>query len=93
MKKTIYISEHIVASASEVEQMIHDRDITEVKYQNPRHQLFHDIKIAPFRAYKGPWGRELLYWDGREAYVRATEARALEIRHHISDLLFGNHTG
>lgn len=89
MKKTFYISEHVVASNREVEQLILDGDIREVKYRSPRHQIFHDIKIAPFKAYKGPWGTEMLYWDGNEAYVRVTEERAIQIRTHISDLLFG----
>jgi hypothetical protein len=90
MKKTIVISEHIVASNQEMKIMMIDGDITKFIPRDKRHRLFWNIKHSPFNTYKGPWGNEHLFWDGKNpAFVRTTESRSLEIRQHISDLLFG----
>jgi len=90
MKRHIHLDEHIVASNEEIKILLIDGDITEFVPRNPRHQLFWRIKTCPYQTFKGPWGRELLFWDGAmPAFVQTTESRSLEIRQHISDLLFG----
>jgi hypothetical protein len=90
MKQHILLSEHQVASASEIKQLLLDGDITEFVPRGARHKLFWNIKIAPYASYKGPWGNELIYWDGvNAAVVKSTESRSHEIRQHISDCLFG----
>ena len=90
MKPHIQLSEHQVASMSEIKQLLLDGDITEFVPRNQRHKLFYKIKISPYVSYKGPWGNELLYWDGvNAAVVTCTESRSHEIRQHISDCLFG----
>lgn len=90
MNRYIRTDEHLVASRQEMTILLIDGDIREFIPKNERHRLFHEIKHAPNRTYKGPWGTELLYWDGvNPAFVRATEERSQVIRQHISDCLFG----
>lgn len=90
--RKVFVTEHQIASASEMRELENQEDITVYQPKNPRHKFFHDIKTAPYRAYKGPWGNEHIYWDGEtEGFVRTTESRSQEIRHHISDLIFGDH--
>ena len=91
MKKTIVISEHIVASSQEMKILLIDGDVKEFVPSNRRHRLFWQIRHSPRKAYKGPWGTELIFWDGvNPAVVQTTESRSLEIRTHLSDLLFGD---
>jgi len=90
MKRHIHLDEHIVASNEEIKILLIDGDITEFVPRDKRHQLFWKIKY-PYQTYKGPWGRELICWDGHNpAFVQTTESRSHEIRQHISDLLFGH---
>lgn len=91
MKRHIVISEHIVATREEMKILLIDGNITEFVPRNSRHRLFWRIKTSPYQTFKGPWGTELLYWDGTNpSFVQTTESRSLEIRQHISDLLFGD---
>jgi hypothetical protein len=90
MKQQILISEHIVASNEEIKILLIDGDIREFIPRNQRHRLFWNIKNGLCRTYKGPWGNELIFWDGtNHGLVKTTELRSQEIRQHISDLLFG----
>ena len=90
MKRHIEVSEHNIASREEMKILLIDEDIREFIPRDKRHRLFWNIKNGLCRTYKGPWGTELLYWDGTNpAFVRTTESRSLEIRQHISDCLFG----
>lgn len=91
--RKVFVEEHIVASALEVQQLESQGNIKLYQPKNPRHRFYHDIKTAPYRTYQGPWGTEHLRWDGHSAgWVRVTEQRAQEIRHAISDCLFLDHT-
>jgi hypothetical protein len=90
--RKITLEEHIIASASEMRELEIQGDIELYEPKNPRHKFFHNIKTAPYRAYRGKWGSEHLKWDGEgAAIVRATATRAREIQHYISDCLFGDH--
>lgn len=90
MKRHIEISEHSVATREEMRILLIDGDITEFIPRNQRHRLFWQMKHSPYQTYKGPWGNEMLFWDGiTPAFVQTTESRSLEIRQHISDCLFG----
>jgi hypothetical protein len=90
--RKITLQEHIVASASEMRELELQGDITLYEPKNERHKFFHNIKSAPYRTYQGRWGTEHIKWDGEgAAIVRATDSRAREIKHYISDCLFGNH--
>ena len=91
MKRHISLNEYPVASREETKMLLIDGGITEFVPKNPRHRLFWKMKHSPYQTYKGPWGTELLFWDGTNpAFVQTTESRSLEIRQHISDLLFGD---
>lgn len=82
--RKIKIQEHKIASASEMRELERVGAIEVYVPKNPRHKFFHDIKIAPYQAYKGKWGNEHLKWDGEGwAYVRATDTRFEEIQKHI----------
>lgn len=90
--RKIILEEHIIASASEMRELELQGDIELYEPKNPRHKFFHDINTAPYRAYRGKWGYEHIKWDGEgNGYVRVTDSRAVEIKHYISDCLFGNH--
>ena len=89
MKQQIAISEYQVADVAHMRELIIQDDIREFIPRDKRHQLFWKIK-HPYQTFKGPWGNELLCWDGdNPAFVTTTESRSHEIRQHISDLLFG----
>lgn len=89
--RKVTLSKHTIASSGEMKILLIDGDIREFKPRNKRHLLFWQIQYSPYQTYKGPWGNELLFWDGANpAFVQTTERRSLEIRTHISDLLFGD---
>jgi len=82
----------VAASALEMREMINQGDLELYTPINPKHQFFDKIKTAPYQAYKGPWGREHIYWDGESAAVLRTHPdRAQEILAEIYDLLYGEH--
>ena len=90
MKRTVtIISEHTVASCREMELLIEQRDIRGYLPRNARHRTHWQIKHSPNRTYRGPWGQELVFWNGTDAaFVKTTQTRAQEIQQHICDLLF-----
>jgi hypothetical protein len=91
MKKHITLDDHIVASASEMRELENTGEAEHWLPTDPRH-LYHIIKHSSGRTYSGSWGPEYIVWDGEgAATVHCTDARAREIKHHISDQLFGNH--
>jgi hypothetical protein len=88
MRKVI-VDERMVASASEMRKL-DNLDIIQIYTPtNPRHKFFHDINIAPYQAYKGPWGNEHIRWDGNGGgYVRVTPDRFREIQQVIIKSLY-----
>jgi len=89
MKTTVIIDTHIVASCREMEQLISQRDIRDYLPRNKRHRIYWQLKNAPNKSYRGPWGQELLFWDGKQgAFVNTSQSRAQVIQQHICDLLF-----
>jgi hypothetical protein len=92
MKKHITLNHHIVASATEMRELHNTGEVEQWLPNDPRHKLYHIIKHGSEQTYSGNWGPEHIIWDGEgAATVYCTDSRAREIKHHISDQLFGNH--
>jgi len=92
MKTHITLSQHIVASATEMRELHNSGEVEQWLPNDARHKLYHILKHGSDCTYSGSWGPEHIIWDGEgAATVHCTHSRAQQIKHHISDALFGNH--
>ena len=92
MKKQITLKTHIIASATEMRELENTGDLVEVPINDERHRVIDYMRHETMRPYRIEGCTETIRWDGEGAgEVHCTDDRAREIKHHISDQLFGNH--
>lgn len=92
MKKQITLKTHIIASAIEMRELENKGDLIEVVINDERHRVIDYMRHEKQRPYRVNGCTETIRWDGEGAgEVHCTDDRAGEIKHHISDQLFGDH--